>query len=137
MTRYSGQIAPFFPSTAPLALRLPQAIYDESSPSGPTSTGPGLTVPAMGAFDSGGDAVPITGFGRPLRAMQSPVGRVAPAYGGPPSWVVTSRGLSQLSGTGCSCSGGMGDFDLSFKNPLVTGALVLAGLWFITKKSKR
>lgn len=98
--RYSGQIASYWPATAPLELRLPQAVYDESSPMGPTSTGPGLSMP-MGDLDSDfGDVVSTLSPGKPLRSARGPIGRVRPAPA-VPSWVRTDRMLALQGCTGC------------------------------------
>lgn len=104
--RFSGQISPFLPPTAPLALRLPQAVYDDDVV-GVTSTGPGLTV---------GERVV-----RPLNSMRSPVAYVLspPAI---PSWAETSAALG-----GCACPTGE-FFDSGTRNLLLYGAVALGGI---------
>lgn len=102
--RFSGQVAPYYPRTAPLELRLPQSVYDDSSPMGPTSTGPGVSmpVPTMGDIDSDFGAVDSTVPvlpGKPLRAMRSSVSNVRPVPA-VPSWVRTDKMLAM---SGCNC----------------------------------
>jgi len=85
--RYSGQIAPYYPPTAPLELRLPADVYD-SAPTGVTSTGPGISTTRQ-PWGSG--------------SFVAPVGRT-PMPPGVPYWV--RSGYPGLSGD-CACSGGV------------------------------